>query len=132
MRDLSSLKYFFGIEISSSKKGIFLSQRKYVLDLLHGMTASQPANSPAEEGLNLCIEANQVLADKGRYQRLVERLMYLAHTRPDLAYALSVVNQFMHNPGEQHMKVVLRILKYLKSASGKGILFTKKSKSSRG
>ena len=35
--------------------------------------------------------------DKGRYQRLVGRLMYLAHTRPDLAYALSIVSQFMHN-----------------------------------
>ncbi|RVX19250.1 Retrovirus-related Pol polyprotein from transposon RE2 [Vitis vinifera] len=51
--------------------------------------------------------------------------MYLAHTRPDLAYALSVVSQYMHNPGEQHMNAVMRILKYLKNAPGKGILFTK-------
>ena len=63
--------------------------------------------------------------DKGRYQRLVGRLMYLAHTRPDLAYALSIVSQFMHNPGEQHMNAVMRILRYLKSAPGNGILFTK-------
>ena len=78
-----------------------------------------------EEGLKLCIESNQVLVDKGRYQRLVGRLMYLAHTRPDLAYALSIVSQFMHNPGEQHMNPVMRIFRYLKSAPGKGILFTK-------
>lgn len=51
--------------------------------------------------------------------------MYLAHTRPDLAYALSVISQFMHNPGEQHMSAVMRILRYLKSAPGKGILFAK-------
>ena len=51
--------------------------------------------------------------------------MYLAHTRPDLAYALSIVSQFMHNPGEQHINVVRRILRYLKFAPGKGILFTK-------
>ena len=63
--------------------------------------------------------------DKGRYQRLVGRLMYLAHTRSDLAYALSIVSQFMHNPGEQHMNAVMRILRYLKSTPGKGILFTK-------
>ena len=63
--------------------------------------------------------------DKGRYQRVVGRLMYLAHTRPDLAYALSIVSQFMHNPGEQHMNAVMRILRYLKSAPRKGILFTK-------
>ena len=51
--------------------------------------------------------------------------MYLAHTRPNLAYALSVVSQYMHNPGEQHMNAVMRILRYLKNAPGKGILFAK-------
>ena len=84
-----------------------------------------PADTLVEEGLKLCIVSNQVPADKGRYQRLVGRLMYLAHTRPDLTYALSIVSQFMHNPGEQHMRAVMRILRYLKSAPGKGILFSK-------
>lgn len=53
------------------------------------------------------------------------KVVYLAHTRPDLAYALSIVRQFMHNPGEQHMNEVTRILSYLKVAPRKGILFTK-------
>ena len=39
--------------------------------------------------------------------------------------ALSVVSQFMHNPGEQHMNAVICILRYLKSAIGKGIIFFK-------
>ena len=51
--------------------------------------------------------------------------MYLAHTRPDLAYTLSIVNQFMHNLSEQYMNVVTHILRYLKSSPGKGILFSK-------
>ncbi|KAL6320787.1 hypothetical protein AAG906_008787 [Vitis piasezkii] len=55
------------------------------------MSGCQPVNTPIEEGLKLCVEPNQVSTDKGRYRRLVGRLMYLAHTRPDLAYALSVV-----------------------------------------
>ncbi|RVW41355.1 Retrovirus-related Pol polyprotein from transposon RE1 [Vitis vinifera] len=54
------------------------------------MSGCQPVNTLIEEGLKLCVEPNQVSTDKGRYQRLVGRLMYLAHTRPDLAYALSV------------------------------------------
>ncbi|XP_058180008.1 secreted RxLR effector protein 161-like [Rhododendron vialii] len=89
------------------------------------MSACEPIDTPVEEGLKLCIASNQVPTDKGRYQRLVGRLMYLAHTRPNLTYALSIVSQFMHNPGEQHMSAVMRILKYLKSAPGKGILFSK-------
>ncbi|KAH9678583.1 retrovirus-related pol polyprotein from transposon RE1 [Citrus sinensis] len=112
MKDLGALKYFLGIEVLRSKGGIFLSQRKYALDLLHetGMTTCQPIDTPIEEGLKFCITSDQVPVDKGRYQRLIGRLMYLSHTRPDLAYALSVVSQFMHNPGEQHMKAVMRIL----------------------
>ncbi|KAM2194153.1 hypothetical protein ACFX1R_028327 [Malus domestica] len=51
--------------------------------------------------------------------------MYLAHTRHDLAHALSVISQYMHNPGEQHMSAVMRILSYLKGSPGKGILFRK-------
>ncbi|XP_057452687.1 secreted RxLR effector protein 161-like [Lotus japonicus] len=127
MKYLGPLKYFLGIEVSRSNNGIFLPQRKYTLDLIKeiGMEGCHLVDTPTEEGLKLCFEPNQVPVDKGIYQRLVERLMYLAHTRPDLTYALSVVSQYMHNPGEQHMNAVMRILRYLKSALGKGILFTK-------
>ena len=45
--------------------------------------------------------------------------------KPDLAYALSIFIQFMHDPREQHMNAVMRILRYLKLAPAKGILFTK-------
>ena len=125
MKDLNHLKYFLGIEVSRSDKGIFLSPRKYALHFLQetSMSACQPADTLVEEGLKLCVD--QVPVDTRRYQRLVRKLMYLSHTRPDLAYALSIVSQFMHNPGEQHMNAVMRILRYLKSAPGKGILFTK-------
>ena len=69
MKDLGPLKYFLGIEVSRSQKGIFLSQKKYTLDLLQetGMSACQPVDTPIEEGLKLRVETDQVPDDKGRY-----------------------------------------------------------------
>jgi len=62
--------------------------------------------------------------DKGRYQRLVGWLIYLSHTHPDIAYAVSVGSQFMHFPRETNMEAVYCILRYLKSSLGKGLLFS--------
>ena len=53
------------------------------------------------------------------------KLIYLSHNRPDICYAVSIVSQFMHCPSEEHMDAVVRILRYLKSAPGRGLLFYK-------
>jgi hypothetical protein len=73
MKDLGSLKFFFGIEVLRCKFEIFLSQRKYVFDLLKetSMTGYKPVSTPLAEGMKLGINQNQGSIDKGRYQRLV-------------------------------------------------------------
>ena len=111
--------------VAWSSRGIFLSQHKYVLDLLKeiGMLGCKPMDTPIVEKHYLGIYSNQEPVDRGRYQRLVGRLIYLSHTRPDIAYVVSVVSQFMHSPSVDHMAAVMRILAYLKSAPGKGILY---------
>ncbi|XP_072089034.1 uncharacterized mitochondrial protein AtMg00240-like [Arachis hypogaea] len=63
------------------------------------------------------------LADKERYQRLVEKLIYLSHTRPDIAYVVGIVSQFMRKPQEDHMKAATKIVRYLKGAPRSGIIF---------
>jgi hypothetical protein len=50
-------------------------------------------------------------------------LIYLSHTRPDIAFAVSVVSQFMHNPKTHHMDAVVRIIRYLKGNPGRGLLY---------
>ncbi|RVX11462.1 Retrovirus-related Pol polyprotein from transposon RE1 [Vitis vinifera] len=65
------------------------------------------------------------VVDKRMYQRLVGRLIYLAHTRPDITYSMSVISQFMHDPREPHLQIAYRVLHNLKGNLGKGILFKK-------
>ena len=105
----------------------FFSQRKYVLDLLAetGNSACKLVDTPIEVNHGLTIYPDQVPTNKERYQRLVGKLIYLTHTRPDISYAVSAVSQFMHNPSDRHMGAVNRILAYLKSSPGKGIMFSK-------
>ena len=52
-------------------------------------------------------------------------MIYLSHTKPDIAYVVSLVSQFMHNPSKDHMNVVIRILRYLKSSPERGLMFKK-------
>nr|CAD41085.2 OSJNBb0011N17.2 [Oryza sativa Japonica Group] len=126
VKDLGQLKYFLGIEIARSPRGIVLSQRKYALDLLSdtGMLGCRPASTPVDQNHKLCAESGNPV-NKERYQRLVGRLIYLCHTRPDITYAVSMVSRYMHDPRSGHMDAVYRILRYLKGSPGKGLWFKK-------
>eukprot|EP00257_Ricinus_communis_P018006 XP_015576586.1 uncharacterized protein LOC107261482 [Ricinus communis] len=123
IKDLGQLTYFLGIEIAKSHKGLFLSQRKYVLDLLKetGKIRAKPIDTPIETKTRLNLEDGDSLGDIGHYQRLVEKLIYLTVTRPDISYAVNMISQFMHAPRTLHLDAVDRILRYLKGTPGQGI-----------
>jgi Reverse transcriptase (RNA-dependent DNA polymerase)/Integrase core domain/gag-polypeptide of LTR copia-type/GAG-pre-integrase domain len=124
IKDLGKLSYFLGIEIAHSTKGLFLSQRKYTLDLLKetGKLGTKPATSPMETNIKLNTEDGKPLSDISQYQRIVGKLIYLTVTRPDITFAVSTVSQFMHAPRTCHMEAINRILRYLKGTPGQGIL----------
>jgi hypothetical protein len=117
IKELGKLKYFLGIEVTHLEKGIFISQQKYILDLLKEtkMVDYKPHETPIDLKHILDNDEEGVTTDKGQYQRLVGKLIYSAHTRPDIAYTMSVVSQFMHNPKDLHLQAVYRLLRYLKS-----------------
>ncbi|XP_075076631.1 uncharacterized protein LOC107793242 [Nicotiana tabacum] len=102
-KDLGQLKYFLGVEVTRSKKGIFLSQRKYTLDLLAetGKLGSKPCNMPMVPNTQLVKEDGELFEDPEKYRRLVGKLNYLTVTRPDIAYSVSIVSQFMSSPTMQ-------------------------------
>ena len=99
IKDLGPLKYVFGMEFARSKKGIFISQRKYILDSLSetSLLGCKAAETPLEPNLKLQPASPVEVIDKEKYQRLVGRLIYISHTHPDIAFVVSMVSQFMHS-----------------------------------
>ena len=78
-----------------------------------------------ESTTKLDIGRESVLVDKGRYQKLVGKLIYLSHTRPNISFSISMVSQFINDPKEEQMEAVYHILRYLKLTLGKGLMFRK-------
>ncbi|XP_024162115.1 uncharacterized mitochondrial protein AtMg00810-like [Rosa chinensis] len=81
----------------------------------------KPARIPLGSKLQLDV-LSEPLVNLSAYQRLVGKLIYLTITRPDIAYAVSIVNQFMHASTLAHLHIVKSILRYLKGSAGRVIL----------
>ncbi|GKC10190.1 ribonuclease H-like domain-containing protein, partial [Tanacetum coccineum] len=132
IKDLGKLKYFLGIKVVDTDKGICLNQRKYVLDLLseYGMLACKPVDTPLLSKLIISNEAttcDPVLENITDYQKLMGKLIYLTNTRPDISYVVHCLSQFMHSPLKYLLKTAFKILRYLKGCLGLGIYFVKTS-----
>ena len=95
IKDLGNLRYFLGIEVARDKRGIYVSRRKYVIDLLKetGMLGCKPADTLIDPGVKLDLHSGGAPVEKGQYQHLVGKLICLSHTRTNIAFAVSYVSQ---------------------------------------
>jgi len=81
MKDLGKLKYFLGIEVAYSRQGIFISQRKYIFDLLKetGKLGCKNTGVPIEQNHRNGNDEESPKVEKTQYQRLSGKLIYLSH-----------------------------------------------------
>ncbi len=100
MKDLGELRYFLGIEVIHSPKGIWLLQRQYALNKLaeYGMTGCKPISIPLEQNVKLSADEGDLVEDTIMYRHIVGSLIYMTITRLDLSYAVGVTSQFMQTP----------------------------------
>jgi hypothetical protein len=126
MKDLSTLSYFLGLEISSFSDGYYLTQAKYISELLSlaNLTDCRTIDTPTELNVRLNLHDGEPFRDFTLYRHLVVSLVYLTITRLDISYAVHQVIQFMAAPYSTHFSVVLR---YLKGTLFHGLHFSSQS-----
>ncbi|KAL0641383.1 hypothetical protein Bca4012_103791 [Brassica carinata] len=127
IKDLGEMKYFLGIEICRSNEGLFMSQRKYTMDMLKetDVLGGKIAKTPLEEGYKVLgegeVEEKQLFDDAKLYRKMVGKLIYLTITKPDICFAVNQVSQHMQAPKVHHWNMVDRILRYLSGTPGQGL-----------
>ncbi|KAH9767149.1 hypothetical protein KPL71_011170 [Citrus sinensis] len=134
MKDLGYTKKILGMEIRRNKNEgkTFLTQEKYLAKVLDtfGMQSCKPVMTPLASHFKLsnqqCPQTDEEKSEmlKIPYANAVGCMMYaMVLTRPDLAYALSLVSRYMATPGKEHWNAVKWILRYLKGTLGLGLQY---------
>lgn len=122
MTDLGALNYFLGISAARHSTGLFLSQKKYAIQLLERahMANCNPSRTPVDTESKLGPEGVPV-QDPTLYRSLAGGLQYLTFTRPDLSYAVQQICLYMHDPREPHLAALKRILRYVRGTLDFGL-----------
>lgn len=126
---LKILKYFLNFEVARFKFAISLFLRKYSLDFLNdaGLLAAKPCSSPMHNAIKLHQQSGTVLHDPSIFSRIIDKLFYLTHTRPNTAYFVCKLSQFAESPTDLYVQVATRILRYIKNSPSTGLMFKSSS-----
>ena len=125
LKDLGAAKYFLGIELIKTPTGIMLSQRKYLIDILHRakMEHANPLPTPMTPGDKLSAQGDEIIDEVTLYRSLVGALQYATITRPELSYVVNKVSQYMLAPLLSHFKALKKILRYIRGTLDYGLSF---------
>ncbi|PKU78993.1 putative mitochondrial protein [Dendrobium catenatum] len=125
MTDLGLLHYFLGLQIVQADDGIFISQKRYALELLkkYNMLSCKTFSTPMNTNEKLVQNDGTTKANEKVFRGIVGGLMYLTHSRPDIMYSVNVISRFMNNPSVHHLGAAKRILRYIRETTNYGIWY---------
>ncbi|GJR39645.1 putative ribonuclease H-like domain-containing protein [Tanacetum coccineum] len=129
MSSMGELTFFLGLQVKQKKDGIFISQDKYVAEILKkfGFTEVKTASTPMETQKPLLKDENGEEVDVHMYRSMIGSLMYLTSSRPDIMFAVCTCARYQVNPKVSHLHVVKRIFRYLKGQLKLGLWYPKDS-----
>ncbi|GJR18889.1 putative reverse transcriptase domain-containing protein [Tanacetum coccineum] len=125
MSFMGELTFFLGLQVKQKEDGIFISQDKYVAEVLKKFNFSdvKSASTPMDTEKTLVKDADDDDVDVHLYKSMIRSLMYLTTSRPDIMYAVCVCARFQVTPKVSHLHAVKRIFSYLKGQPKLGLWY---------
>ncbi|GJT04957.1 putative ribonuclease H-like domain-containing protein [Tanacetum coccineum] len=129
MSSMGELTFFLGLQVKQNKAGIFISQDKYIVEILKkfDLVNVKAAITPMETKVAMTKDEEAIDVDVHLYRSMIGSLMYLTASRPDIMYAICVCLRFQVTLKTSHLNVVKRIFKYLKGKPNLGLWYPRES-----
>ncbi|GJY20741.1 uncharacterized mitochondrial protein-like protein [Tanacetum coccineum] len=129
MSSMGELTFFLGLQVQQKKDGIFISQDKYVAEILKkfGFTEVKTASTPMETQKPLLKDEDGEEVDVHMYRSMIGSLMYLTSSRPDIMFVVYACARYQVNPKVSHLHAMKRIFRYLKGQPKLGLWYPKDS-----
>ncbi|GKA91689.1 putative ribonuclease H-like domain-containing protein [Tanacetum coccineum] len=127
MSSMGELIIFLGLQVKQKEYGIFISQDKYVNEILNkfGFSDVKKARTPMETQKALLKDADGEDVDEDLYRSMIGSLMYLTSSRPDIMFVVCACARFQVNPKSLHLHAMKRIFRYIKGQPKLGLWYPK-------
>jgi len=122
---IGELSYFLGLQIKQTTTGMFISQSKYLKEMLRKfqMEESNPISTPMDVGCKLSKEDQSPEVNQKPYRSMIGSLLYITTSRPDIMHDVGIVGRYQSAPKHSHLTAVKRIFKYLKGTMDFGLWY---------
>jgi hypothetical protein len=116
MSMIGELNFFLGIQVKQMKQGTFVHQAKYTKDLMQkfNMVELKPMSTPMSSVALLGLDKDGDAVDQREYRSMIDSLLYLTATRPDIQFTVGLCACFKSSPCSSHRTAVQRVFRYLK------------------